>query len=230
MLRGHPYFRGQVCRQEAGEDEDITIVRFATAFGALAACPIPPPLRYPDGESFSPQGYSTPRIRVHDSNPQLKLRDAHIIRWSPLFTIKSDGSLDKDAFIAGYAEALTDLLLRDFRKNFLGAHRKLAKSVGFVAPRKGPGARFVLSDNLLKALTLANVSSDSGMTYDEFLARLHERYGLVVGPIEAREAGLLERRRINVEYYDRNRTALLDKMKHSGLAVEYSDATAVIGG
>ena len=53
VLRGHPYFRGQVCRQEAGEDEDITIVRFATAFGALAACPIPPPLRYPEGGSPS---------------------------------------------------------------------------------------------------------------------------------------------------------------------------------
>ena len=142
----------------------------------------------------------------------------------------NDGSLDRDAFIAGYAEALTDLLLRDFRKNFLGVHRKLSKSVGFVAPRKGPGARFVMGDNLLKALTLANISSDAGVTYDEFLARLYERYGLVVGPAEAQEAGLLERQRINVEYYDRNRLSLLEKMKHAGLAVEYSDATAVVGG
>jgi len=142
----------------------------------------------------------------------------------------NNGSLDRDAFLAGYAEALTDLLLRDFRKNFLGVHRKLAKSVGFVAPRKGPSARFVLGDNLLKALTLANTSSEFGMTYDEFLARLYERYGLVIGPVEAREAGLLERQRINVEYYHRNRLALLEKMKHAGLAVEYSDATAMVGG
>lgn len=142
----------------------------------------------------------------------------------------SESSLGRDGFIAGYADALTDLLLRDFRKNFLGVHRKLAKSVGFAAPRKGPGARFVFGDNLLKVITLANISPGNRMTYDEFLARLYERYGLVVGPVEAREAGLLERQRINVEYYNRNRLALLEKMKHAGLAVEYSDATAVVGG
>ena len=151
-------------------------------------------------------------------------------RVDALLTQFNDGSLDRDAFIAGYAEALTDLLLRDFRKNFLGVHRKLAKAVGFVAPRKGPGARFVLGDNLLKALTLANTPPGSGMTYDDFLARLYERYGLVVGPAEARGSGLLARQRIDVEYYDRNRAALLEKMKHAGLAVEYSDATAVVGG
>jgi hypothetical protein len=108
-------------------------------------------------------------------------------------------------------------------------HRKLAKSVGLVAPRKGPSARFVLGDNLLKALTVANLPPASGMTYDDHLVRLYERYGLVVGPFEARESGLLERQRINVEYYERNRTALLEKMKYGGLAVEYSDATAVVG-
>ncbi|GAB4533305.1 MAG: hypothetical protein Fur0018_22510 [Anaerolineales bacterium] len=151
-------------------------------------------------------------------------------RVDALLSQFNDGSLDRDGFIAGYADALTDLLLRDFRKNFIGVHRKLSKAVGFVAPLKGPGARFVLGDNLLKALTLANIPPGSGMTYDAFLARLYERYGLVIGPVEVRESGLLERQRINAEYYDRNRAALLEKMKHAGLAVEYSDATAVVGG
>ena len=117
--------------------------------------------------------------------------------------------------------------MRDLRKNFVGVHRKLAKAVGFVAPRKGPGARFVLGDNLLKALTLANLPPGAGMTYDEFLARLYERYGLVVGPDEAQHSGLFARQCINAEYYSRNKDALLEKMKHAGLAVEYSDATAV---
>lgn len=67
------------------------------------------------------------------------------------------------------------------------------------------------------------------MTYDEFLHRLYERYGLVVGVREAREAGLLERQRVNGEHSERNRAALLEKMKHAGLATEYSDATAVVG-
>ncbi|MBN2267714.1 MAG: hypothetical protein JW725_05265 [Candidatus Babeliaceae bacterium] len=133
-----------------------------------------------------------------------------------------------DKYLKRYAEILWNLLINDFRKNFLGVHRKLSKSVGFVAPKKGAGARFVLDDNILKALTLANVSKQE-MTYDEFLARLYLRYGIVVGPIEARQSGLFERQRINVEYYDRNKIALLEKMKFAGLATEYSDATAMIG-
>jgi hypothetical protein len=137
---------------------------------------------------------------------------------------------DRDALAEGYAEALIEVLQQDFDKNFKGVHRKLAKAVGLAAPRKGPGARFVLGDNLLKALTLANIPPGNGMTYDEFLQRLYRRYGLVVGIREAREAGLLERQRVNGEYFERNRAALLDKMKHAGLATEYSDATAVVGG
>jgi hypothetical protein len=77
---------------------------------------------------------------------------------------------------------------------------------------------------------LANLPPGSGMTYDEFLARLYERYGLVVGPEEVRQSSLLDRRWINAEYYDRDKAALLEKMKHAGLAVEYSDATAVVEG
>ncbi|MCX7680924.1 MAG: hypothetical protein N2508_02975 [Anaerolineae bacterium] len=65
---------------------------------------------------------------------------------------------------------------------------------------------------------------------DELLQRLYVRYGLVIGAREARESGLLERQRVNGEYFERNRAALLEKMKLAGLATEYSDATAVVGG
>ncbi len=173
---------------------------------------------------------SEAQVTFHLSGLSKRVRNEFEHRANRLVERISSDALDRKGFIAEYTEALTDLLLRDFRKNFLGVHRKLSKSVGFVAPRKGTSARFVLGDNLLKALTLANVPPDSGMIYDEFLARLYERYGLVVGPVEARQAGLLERQRINVEYYDRNHLALLEKMRHAGLAVEYSDATAVVRG
>jgi len=137
---------------------------------------------------------------------------------------------DRAALAEGYTAALIEVLMQDFDKNFKGVHRKLAKAVGLVAPRKGSNARFVLGDNLLKVLTLANLPPGSGLTYDEFLERLYRRYGLVVAVREARESGLLERQRVNGEYFDRNRAALLEKMKHAGLATEYSDATAVVMG
>lgn len=172
---------------------------------------------------------SEAQAHFHLRSLSKRARNAFERKVNALVERYTASALGRDAFVAAYAETLTDLLMRDFRKNFLGVHRKLAKAVGLVVPRKGPGARFVLGDNLLKALTLANVPSGTGTTYDAFLARLYKRYGLVVGPGEARASGLFDRQRINAEYYDRNKAALLEKMKHAGLAVEYSDATAVVG-
>ncbi len=138
------------------------------------------------------------------------------------------GNLTKDAFIGRYVESLTDILLNDFRKNFLGVHKKLAKAIEFVAPRKGPSGRFVLGDTLLKAITVANLMPGQAQIYYEFLRRLYDRYGLIVGPDDARGSGLLERKPINEQYYRLNQDALLEKMKHAGLAIEYSDATAIV--
>jgi hypothetical protein len=136
--------------------------------------------------------------------------------------------LDSADFASQYTEVLLGAMLNDFRKNFLGVHRKLAKAGGLVAPRKGPGGRFVLSDTLLKTLVLANLLPGKEMPFDLFLQRLYNRYGLVVGPEEARLSGLIARQRINVEYYSRNRAAFLMKMQNAGLLVQYSDATALV--
>ncbi len=135
---------------------------------------------------------------------------------------------DLNALIEIYTDALTDILMDDFRKNFLGVHTKLAKAVGFIAPKKGTNARFVLGNDLLKALVLANTPLSGQMTFDEILGQLHKSYGIVIGPEEATQSGLFNSHRINIEYYDRNRVALLDKMKYAGLVIEYSDATAMI--
>ena len=52
--------------------------------------------------------------------------------------------------------------------------------------------------------------------------------GIIVGPGEARTAELMERLRINEEYYTRNRDALLGRMQRAGLLTQYSDATALV--
>jgi len=180
---------------------------------------------------------NAPHLLLSEAQAHFHLRGLHV-RTLRRFERRVDGLLEAlgttkiewETFVKMYADLLADLLMRDFHKNFLGVHRKLAKAVGLVAPRKGPGARFVLGDNLLKALTLANLPPGKVMTYDGFLSQLYDRYGLVVGPDEARQSGLFDCQRINTEYYYRNKAALLEKMKHPGLAVEYSDATAMVGG
>jgi hypothetical protein len=140
------------------------------------------------------------------------------------------GELGRDGLIQRYGEAIFETLSSEFRKNFLGVHRKIGRAIGLVAPRKGTAIRFVLGDTLLKTLVLATLArGEAGvMPFGHFLDLLFQRYGLIVGPGEANKSGLAARLRINEEYYTRNREAMLGRMRRAGLLTQYSDATALV--
>lgn len=131
-------------------------------------------------------------------------------------------------FIQGYSSLLISKIIEDFRKNFLSVHRKLAKTIGFVSPRSGPGARFILDDTLLKALVLSNVEPGTELVFDDFLGRIYHRYGIVVGSSQAKSSNHPALLRINSEFLDRNRLTFLEKMTKAGLVNQYSDATAMV--
>jgi len=57
----------------------------------------------------------------------------------------------------------------------------LAKRLGFMVPRRGPGARFVLTDHLLRYLVLTIVRPGMRMTYDSFLEQAFLRFGMALG-------------------------------------------------
>jgi hypothetical protein len=136
---------------------------------------------------------------------------------------------DRGAIIREYSAAIFETLSPEFRKNFLGIHRKIGRAIGLVAPRKGPQVRFALGDTLLKTLVMAVLPRDAApIAFGKLLDQLYDRYGMIIGPGEAREVGLIERLRINEEYYTRNRDALLARMQRAGLLTQYSDATALV--
>ena len=60
-------------------------------------------------------------------------------------------------------------------KLFIG----LAKRIGFIVPRRGAGARFVLNDQLLRLLVLTTVPVGGRITFDTFKRLVEVRYGLV---------------------------------------------------
>jgi len=134
--------------------------------------------------------------------------------------------LSKEGLLDAYTDALYAGLANDFRSHFLPIHRTLSKAIGLVSPKSGPNARYTLSDDLLKTLALANL--ESPVTLDEFLTRLYDRYGIIIGPEAARDSGLYDKQPINIEYYMQNQGAFLEKLKNAGFATEYSDATAMV--
>ncbi|EFO79646.1 hypothetical protein OSCT_2510 [Oscillochloris trichoides DG-6] len=136
---------------------------------------------------------------------------------------------DREALIQIYSQTVFQVLESEFRTNFLRVHRKIGRAIGMIAPHKGPQPRFVLGDTLLKTLIMAILPRDAlPIPFGTLLERLYERYGIVIGPGEVSKAGLLERLRINEEYYTRNRDALRDRMLRAGLLQHYSDATALV--
>ncbi len=57
----------------------------------------------------------------------------------------------------------------------------LAKRIGFIIPRRGPGARFVLNDHLMRYLVLTIIRPGERMTYDSFVEQAFLRYGIAMG-------------------------------------------------
>lgn len=157
-----------------------------------------------------------------------KAKETYDTKLRELNTHYSVGGTSREELLRDVSAAVFSALSADFRDNFLAVHSKLGRAIGLIAPRKGPRPRFVLGDTLLKTLVIANLRSGETLGFGKLLERLHERYGIIVGPGEARDAGLIERQRINEEYYARNRDALLVRMKRAGLVTQYSDATALV--
>jgi hypothetical protein len=125
-------------------------------------------------------------------------------------------------------KALLELDLSEFRKQHLPVHRKLCTGVGFVQPTRGANQRYVFNDMILKALVLALLKPEEEIEYDQFLQRLYEAHGIVIGTEQAKQSGLFAEARINSEHFERNLLAFRRRMREAGLLFELSDATALV--
>lgn len=98
----------------------------------------------------------------------------------------------------------------------------LSKSSGFVTSRQRVGSWFSLDDQMLFALVLANV--DATVELRDFVQKLYQRYGLIIGPQEARAAF----GRIHAERYEANLMALEARMTRLKLTQRLSDDCAFV--
>lgn len=56
----------------------------------------------------------------------------------------------------------------------------LGKRLGIIAPYKGPGTRFVMTERVLRYLVVVLLRSGERVTYPEFLRRMYAHYGIAV--------------------------------------------------
>jgi hypothetical protein len=102
--------------------------------------------------------------------------------------------------------------------------RPLGRAAGFVTSRPRVGSWFGASDRMLEALVLANVSSP--VTIEDFAERLHERYGFVIGPIEAKQR--LSGMNINAASFRKNMKLFEERLAALGMAKRLSDDCAFV--
>lgn len=123
-------------------------------------------------------------------------------------------------------EAISDQL----KKHQLSIPRIISRDGGFATYRRGSASnyRYTISDAFLQMLVFTKVKPKDKMEYHEFLETLFRDYGIVIGERQAKQSGLYEQSRLNIRYFNDNEKALRDKLRHNGLLIEFSDATAMV--
>ena len=130
------------------------------------------------------------------------------------------GPNDPDKMI----EEFRTVALKRHRQHVAQFHRSLGRDIGLVSRRGTTRFRYAPTDQLLKTLLLANVSSR--MELGEFLARLYERYGLVIGEREAER--VLPPEDFDKKAFQSNARRLEERLGSLGLLRRLSDACAYV--
>ncbi|AKL95586.1 hypothetical protein CACET_c21390 [Clostridium aceticum] len=121
-----------------------------------------------------------------------------------------------------------DIIDDQLKKHQIPIMRGLVRDGGLGGFRTGTNYRYFLTDNFLKILVFSNVAPDRSIEFSDFMEQLYEKYGIIIGEVQAKKSGLYEESKLNVRYFQRNEQSLRSKLQQNGLLVEYSDATAMI--
>jgi hypothetical protein len=103
-------------------------------------------------------------------------------------------------------------------------HRTYGREIVLISKRGTNKLRYAPNDSLLKALILANVRDR--MEFKEFLRRLFERYGIVLGEREAKI--VMEDSDFDSKAFQSNASRLEQRLSSLGMLKRLSDACAYV--
>lgn len=121
-------------------------------------------------------------------------------------------------------------IIKDASNDSFKLFRKMGKMIGVVIPMSGPGMRFSLSEEIISFLVLSIIPPKHMITLDEFIDRLYEHFGMVIGPkhyeLEAQKGSV--KAIGDISFLEDNKRALAQKLKDCGFLRDLSDATAIV--
>lgn len=119
---------------------------------------------------------------------------------------------------------LSEEARRRHKKHLGNFHRVIGRNIGLISRRGTNRFRYAPTDALIKTLLLTTVPQR--MEFGEFLATLHARYGIVIGPVEAEKE--LPATRFDQKTLKDNARRLEDRLASLGLLRRLSDACAYV--
>jgi hypothetical protein len=131
-----------------------------------------------------------------------------------------DGPSDPNALLS----ELRAVALSGHKQHVANIHRSYGRDVGLVSKRGTNKLRYAPTDALLKALLLANVPER--MELGEFLQRLFDRYGLVIGDRQAED--VLSKESFDKKAFQANAKRLEERLGSLGLLKRLSDGCAYV--
>lgn len=138
------------------------------------------------------------------------------LRWTEDY----EGPHDPQDLLA----ALRQAAMKRHRQHVANIHRNYGREVGLVSKRGTVKLRYAPTDALLKTLLFANV--EKRVELQQFLERLHRRYGLVFGDKEAERA--LSKDEFDKKAFQANSRRLEQRLGSLGLLKRLSDGCAYV--
>ncbi|MBT6914566.1 MAG: hypothetical protein HOA38_03895 [Candidatus Marinimicrobia bacterium] len=108
------------------------------------------------------------------------------------------------------------------KSDLLTIHRILLKGTGLASVKKTNSYRYLASDSWLKTLALINI--DSRMPFNDFIDKLYEKYGFIIGS----KHSILLIETYSDNDYKKNEARLFERLRALGLLESKSDGYAYV--
>ena len=138
------------------------------------------------------------------------------VRWGEEY----DGPSEPELLIA----ALRQSAMKRHRQHVANIHRNYGREIGLVSKRGTVKLRYAPTDSLLKTLLFANVNKR--IELNQFLERLHARYGLVFSDKQAEQ--VLPKGDFEKKAFQANSRRLEQRLGSLGLLKRLSDGCAYV--
>ena len=104
----------------------------------------------------------------------------------------------------------------------------LGKKMGIIAPYSGPGARFIMTDSLLRYLVTVLLRPGERCTYDDFLGKLYLHYGIAVEGEALTDSLSWSDLPANSSVQPAYGAWLAERLRAGGFLTELSDACSIV--